>query len=147
MTFTLARAEFFTAWRRLQLRHRRTGVLPAVGVVFLVLGAMAGKEPLIVLGALLTLFLLCLYVMVPRSIWRRAEKGEQTHTLSVDGVQSLLPHAHGAYDWEYFRAAMPAGNTYMLQLQRGFIMIPRRAFASDDDEQRFLRLTASLWPA
>jgi len=146
VNFTLTQAEFTSAWRALCTRRwRETWRLPLLGLAAAFLGVVDSVTAMVAIGAAITIFfLLATYVIVPRDMWRRAEHGPQRHTFSEHEVTTVLPDSESRYDWRHWREIAAAGDSYVLRSERGYNVIPRRAFTSVEDEQRFRLLTARI---
>lgn len=146
VSFTLTRDEFLATWRRLYVRQWRSTLrLPLLGLVLALLGVLDSIPAMIGAGV----FLACVcplvgYIVTPRDIWHRVEHGPQTHTFALDEVTEVLPHSETRYRWNHWQEVGLAADTYVLRSERGYIFIPRRAFAHPEDEERFVGLTAAV---
>jgi hypothetical protein len=145
VTFKLTRPEFYGIWRKLHSRQRRT--LPLCGVVILAVGIFIPNITLTVIGAALTAWWTAyLYVLLPRRFWERFAQIRETHALTFTdhNVTEDLFQAKSTFDWNYWTDLTMAGEAYVLKSNRGYTFIPRRAFSTTDDEQRFRQLAAHL---
>jgi hypothetical protein len=144
VSFTLTRAEFLSAWRRLCTKQwRQTWRLPLLGFALAVLGVVDSTSAVMIgAGAWVAIFCpLASYVLRPRDLWQRAEHGPQTHTFTEDQITAVLPNSETRYAWRHWRDVSLVGDTYVLSSERGYVFIPRRAFPRPEDEQRFRDLS------
>jgi hypothetical protein len=73
-------------------------------------------------------------------MWRRQAlmRSEQTLTISDEGIAVQYASASSTTEWSFWKRARRLGDSYVLQgSQRGYTLIPRRAFSSAADERAF----------
>jgi hypothetical protein len=150
--FTLSKAEAFACQRRVQLRHRSTWIYISVGAVIAIVGVVLAIGEVAAFGAIFAVgFLADGLLIKPGVVWRRqpAMRTEQAITVSDSGVGLELAGVKSRTEWSYWSRAGLVGDAYVIfGRQRGFAQIPRRAFGSPADEQRFRELlTAHLGAA
>lgn len=151
--FRLSQPEYLAAIRSIALRSwiyrvffGLAGVGAAVSIALLLGGDVADAAP----GILLTLlwvayFSWCLY-LGPIRRYRRQKTAheEQVYRFDEDGVGIDFATGHSQVRWEHFSAIVETRTFYVLRQQASsvFSVIPRRAFATQADEGRFLELVA-----
>jgi hypothetical protein len=142
--FTLTRSEAFSYHRRLLARQRRHWNYVVLGIAIAVVGVALSSFGVIVFGVLYAVLTVAgLWFLTPRLMWRRypAVRAEQVVSVSDSGVVTQLSHASITADWAFWPRVSGIGDGYVLQgRRRGYIVIPRRAFDSPDDERRFREL-------
>jgi hypothetical protein len=145
--FTLTAAEAYAAQRRVTLRHRGIWAYVVLALAVAVLGAVASSEVLLASGiAAAGVYALMIWWWAPRRMWSRQAlmRREQTITVSEDGIAFRYATASSSTQWDFWKRIRRLGACYVLQgSQRGYTLIPRRAFASDADEARFRELIAA----
>jgi len=145
VTFKLTQPEFYGIWRK--LRSRQTRMAPVCGIAILVVAVLLSNSTLIVIGAALAVWsTVHVYVLLPRRFWQKMEQIReiQSLTFTEDAVMEELFQVKATFDWSYWTNLTVAGDAYALKSNRGYTFIPRRAFSTTDDEQRFQKLAARL---
>jgi hypothetical protein len=146
--FTLSEPEVVRSFRWVLLRQGRLVSLADTGLLFLVLGVALlafGHSPVPGFAAMaiavgcLALFL---YPVLrnPRTIWRRTASLRQAQSIrfSEDGCEARSDVATLDVTWEIFTSCIDTPLCYMLTTRdRTTLPVPKRAFASADDEERF----------
>jgi hypothetical protein len=144
--FKLTEPEFYGIWRGLVAGRRMTWILPLVGLVILFAGVLQSEIGLTVAGIVLAAWCPAqLYVLAPRRLWRRLPdlRDTQTLTFTEDGMSEELAESKSTYLWTYWEELSMAGDAYVFRSKKGYTVVPRRAFATRDDEQQFRELTAA----
>lgn len=145
--FALTRSEVDACHRRLQARRWRHWVLICTAIAIAVVGVVERAADLIVFGAAYALFYSTLiWLIAPRIIWRRSPqlRAEQAVHISDAGIRADWTNVSTSADWTFWRTARLIDDVYVLQArQRGYCMVPRRAFESPLQEQRFRELVAT----
>lgn len=142
--FTLSRREVCSWYRRLAARRWWNWAFVAFGIAMLVFGIAVSSAAFIVFGVVYAAgWAAYAWLLLPRMMWRRYPqlRAEQIITISESGVDSELFNASTSTDWTFWRSLSVVGDAYVLRARsRGYCFIPRRAFPSPLDEQRFREL-------
>ncbi len=145
--FTLTRSEFTSCHRHVQARRWQHWIFVSLGVFFGVLGILDSDPGLLIFGVLYAVvYAAGIWVLAPRIVWQRNReiRAEQAVNLSDAGIVAEWTNASTRSDWTFWRRVRLVGDVYMLQAKRrGFVLIPRHAFASPFDERRFRELVAA----
>ena len=145
--FTLARSEYYACQRRIQARLRRHWTLIGAGIAIALVGIVIASAPLIVLGLIFAIgYAARIWLLGPWLMWRRTPlmRAEQVVSVSDAGITTELSNASSTADWTFWSRVRVVGNAYVLQgKQRGYLLIPRGAFGSPLDEQRFRELATN----
>jgi hypothetical protein len=82
------------------------------------------------------------YVLTPRRLWRKHPQIREAQILSFSEheVTEKLFQVTSIFDWSYWTEITKSGDTYVLRSKRGYTVIPLRAFATAEDEERFREL-------
>jgi hypothetical protein len=106
------------------------------------LGGFASRDSSVVWlgGGLLAWWVAYAFVIAPRSMWARCEHGPQEYIFAADGIRGTMPNASARYDWDFWTEVIETPSAYVLRSQRGYVLVPRRAFETLDDEAKFGRL-------
>ena len=106
-----------------------------------VVGIVIASPPLIFIGLFFAIgYSARIWLLGPWLMWRRTPlmHAEQVVSVSDAGVTTELSNASSTADWTFWSRVRIVGNAYVLQgKQRGYLLIPRRAFGSPADEQLF----------
>lgn len=141
-------------------RRSQFYLLPAVGLVFLVAGAVVlAADPsnqvawvvLITLGFVIVVIFALLVPLTPNRIWKRVRRQFEVRTLRVseEGIRRITAGSDSLMRWSMFSTTTERNQMYILQHSGGpgLFMIPRRAFASESDELVFRGLAERLTTA
>jgi hypothetical protein len=114
-----------------------------LGVAAAVAGATGSDHALIAPGIVFVAF--CAYglLLAPELRGRKIARldHETTMSFSADGVRAKTSTAESRMEWSNFTRLLHSHDVYLLQLRnRTMYIIPRRAFASADDINRFHEL-------
>jgi hypothetical protein len=137
-------SEYSTCQRRIQARLRRHWTFIGAVLVIAVVGIVIAAPPWIFLGLFFAVgYSAWVWLLAPWLMWRRTPlmRAEQVVSVSDAGLTMELSNASTTADWTFWSRVRVVGNAYVLQgKQRGYLLIPRRAFASPADEQLFREL-------
>jgi YcxB-like protein len=142
----------FLRWRFFS--RPRSAFLPAVGLATLALGLLdlatgrrnSSAVVFIALGVYELLLVAWIVRQGPRRSWRRSLvlQSRQRFVFNDSGVQLQSPLVQTRVSWQMIRASLEHEGCYALRLTgssvTGFHLIPRRGFASVEDEMRFRAL-------
>jgi len=127
-------------------------VLPLIGLCLLVAGVSVlvtssvdkvAWTILIALGGVILLIVGILVPLTPKRIWRRVGRQFEVRRLRIsdEGIRRETVDSDSMMRWSMFSETSQRDGLYILRRKggRGTLLIPRRAFASDSDEQIFRR--------
>lgn len=153
--FQLSAHELATALRSQLLRRPVIWIMPVwsvllavIGVIFLVSPGVGSKNIVgfALLGVGVYTVAVFAYVVwrAPLKAWHRNEslRGPQMITFSDEGYQARSTFSEGRSTWALIKASFENDQFYMLLLstRRAYLVIPKRAFSSNQDEERFRHL-------
>lgn len=145
--FTLTSSEYSSCQRRIQARLRRHWAFIGADIAIAVVGIVIASAPLIVIGLFFAIaYSARVWLLGPWLMWRRTPvmRAEQVVSVSDAGITTELANASSTADWTFWSRVRIVGNDYVLQgKQRGYLLIPRRAFGSPLDEQLFRELATN----
>jgi hypothetical protein len=145
--FTLTWSEYSSCQRRIQARLGRHWLFIGADLVIAVVGIVIASPPLIFIGLFFAIgYSARIWLFGPWLMWRRTPlmHAEQVVSVSDSGVTTELSNASSTADWTFWSRVRIVGNVYVLQgNQRGYLLIPRRAFGSPVDEQLFRELSTN----
>lgn len=134
----VARGQYWILVRLRSLRWILAIVLALIGVS----AALRAWGTVIGLLAWLLIFL-ALLALAPLYAWRRQPilHGIQTVTIGSNGIAASTTGAESRIDWELVAEVAELADGYLSRYPgRQFGVLPRRAFASESDEQLFRSL-------
>jgi hypothetical protein len=144
LRFTLSAAEAQAVQRRLLARQWHRWAFVAFCLLLALAGVLlASVADLVVALAAALVYAASTLLLAPRRMWQRHPlmRAEQVVTISDEGVTTQLATASSTVDWSYWSRITRVADAYVLEGEgRGYLLIPRRAFGSAADEQRFLEL-------
>lgn len=153
--FQLTQREWVQGMRCLLLRGRRLLIVAALGLVIVVAGAdlvpSAGESRgiggvYLVFGIAVWLGVGLAWLVGPSTLWRKNDvlRGAQSLALSDQGAAQRTIYSDSRSLWPMFSHTYEAKETYLLKASQGRIpvVVPKRAFASSDDERTFRELVA-----
>ena len=138
--FTLTRSEALRCNRRIQARRWPTWVVIGFAIVIGVLGLLLPVEEWVWFGFPFAITIAAFaFLIAPALMWQRLPqlRAEQSVSVSDAGVVAKYKDVTTNADWSFFRRSILFDDAYVLQVRRNYVQIPRRAFASAGDEQRF----------
>lgn len=143
--FELTERDFTDGLRTITRRQPTFWVGPLLGVATLSYGLAAGDSLARVWGTVLLLLTAASLALVPRLRWRHGHvAGEQQHTFATDGITVRAAGQQGQLPWDFYEAVAETPRVYvLLRSRKQGNFIPRRAFESPDDEERFRSLLAA----
>ena len=149
--YTLSRTEFGACFRRVQARRWRHWTTVAVGGAVAVIGAVSAHVALLAGGLVYAIgYAAVVWLVLPGVTWRRVPQLRSGQAVSVcdAGVLTQSSNATTTADWSFWRRASLIAGIYVLEARlRGRCLVPRRAFNSPEDEQRFRELLRRHLPA
>lgn len=146
VSFTLREDEARATARALLRRHRRWWWLPGATAFLAAVGFLTSDTAVAGFASFgLLWWVLCCYVIAPRTMWKRCEHGPQEYVFDQEGVTTRLPNAESRTTWDYWTAVIQVGDSYVLRTMRGQAFLPRRAFDSPAAEERFRELARDRW--
>jgi hypothetical protein len=153
--FQLSAQEMAAALRSQLLRRPVIWVLPVwgvllavIGVIFLVSPGVGAKNivgfALLGIGVYTVAVFAYVVWRAPLKAWHRNEglRGPQMIAFSEEGYQARSTFSEGRSTWALMKASFENDRFYMLLLstRRAYLVIPKRAFKSKQDEERFRHL-------
>jgi len=142
--FKLTLGEVCSCYRRLQTRRWTGWALIIVGLVIAATGLLFSVAWPVVFGIAYALFsVIGVWVLKPLIMWRQTPqlRAEQSIIVSDAGIRTEYINASTTAEWSFWpRASLVRGNYVLWARRRTYVQIPRRAFSSTADEQRFLEL-------
>ena len=140
VSFTLTRSEALRCNRRLHARRWQIWLPIGFGIVIGVLGLVLPVEEWVWFGFPFALIIAAFaFLVAPALMWRRLPqlRAEQTVSVSDAGVVAKYNDVSTDAAWSFFSRSVQLADAYVLQVRRNYVQVPRRAFASAGDEQRF----------
>lgn len=147
--FALTADEYAEGMRVIMRRQPQLWLGPAAGVVTLVAGVVIVAPVAIFAGLMLISFAGWSVAMAPKLRWRQNRRLhlEQVHTFSGTGISVRAGEEHGQLAWGFYAQAVETSNVYvLLRTPKEGNFIPKRAFASEQEESRFRALVADHMP-
>jgi hypothetical protein len=152
VSFSLDEEELVASCRAILLRRASVWGNVLVGAGAFVVGLALiptthpGLSAGLIVGGLIWGFgvLFSCLVFGPHRTWSRNEllRGEQSQSFDEEALQVETAQSRSRVQWTVFTRVIATSNAYVLVLKSGsFLTVPRRAFASEADEQRFRDLT------
>jgi hypothetical protein len=145
--FTLTAAEAHAVQRRVFLRSWSVWCFLVFELAIAIVGIIVSSAVLIAIGgASVVVYVAQIWFWRPRRMWRGQGlmRSEQTLTISGEGIAIQYAGAASTTQWNFWKHARRLRDSYVLQgSQRGYTLIPRRAFADAPDEARFRELIAA----
>ena len=141
--FKLTQAEFAEGLRAIMQRQLTFWVGPILGAVTLFYGFLIDDTVARVWGTIVLLLAIASIAAVPGLRWRQSQKlaGEQQHTFSEERITVRAAGQQGDLPWDFYARVVETPRVYVLMRNRKQgNFVPRRAFASPDDEERFRTL-------
>lgn len=132
----------FAAHLRHAWRHRWLW-MTAVGLLAGIMGLLGGSGPMLALGVYFVLLAFGLPWFMRRSLARNFIRDPTWHELfswrvAEDGILAHRTHVDSRVGWPIIQKVIEDRHVYLLYPQRQvFWIIPKRAFASADDEEQF----------
>lgn len=148
--FALSASEYAEGMRVIMRRQPQLWIGPAAGVVVLVAGFVIVVPVVIFAGLMLSSFALWSFYMAPKVRYRQKPRLhlDQVHTFSGAGISIRAGREHGELPWGFYRSAVETRNVYvLLRTNKEGNFIPKRSFASPQEESRFRALVAENLPA
>ena len=148
--FALTAAEYAEGMRVIMRRQPQLWVGPVGGAVILVAGLVIAAPVAIFAGLTLLSFGLWSFSMAPQARWRQRSRlhNDQVHTFSGTGITVQAGTERGQLPWGFYRQAVETKNLYvLLRSSKEGNFIPKRAFASEQEEERFRTLVSDHLPA
>jgi len=148
--FTLTPAQYAEGMRTIMIRQPTTWAGPALGVVLLVAGFGLGE----VLPVAMALVFLTVggvtYFLAPAMRFKGIARlsAPQVHTFSGTGISVRAGSQQGNLPWGFYQRAVERPGVYvLLRTAREGNFIPKEAFDSPGEEERFRVLVADHLPA
>jgi len=144
--FELTEREFAEGLGSITRRQPTFWLGPVMGAVTLSYGLTSGEGVAVVWGTVLLILAGVFLVLVPRLRWRQSSHlaVEQEHTFSEERIAVRAAGQQGELPWDFYVQVVETPRAYVLMRNRKQgNFIPRRAFSSPDDEERFRQLLAS----
>ena len=148
--FALTAAEYGEGMRVIMLRQPQLWIGPAAGAVVLLAGLTMVAPVVIFAGLMVTGFSVWSFYVAPKVRYRQNKRLhlDQVHTFSGTGISVRAGQEHGQLPWGFYRRAVETRNVYvLLRNNREGNFIPKRAFASKQEESRFRDLVADHMPS
>jgi hypothetical protein len=148
--FALTRQEFALAQRQMMLRSILVAGLSALMAAIIIAGILTGNGSSVVIGLFWFVLIAVVFAFAPGSAWRRnpAAQGVQRHTFDANGLDLSFSGRTTRVGWDYFSQFLKGHKAYQLLRGKKFgLIVPRRAFQSQDDEKAFVGLVAGHLPA
>jgi hypothetical protein len=136
--------------RVIMRRQPQLWIGPVVGGVVLVAGLVMVAAVVIFAGLMVSSFALWSFAMAPKVRYRQNKRLhlDQTHTFSGTGISVRAGKEHGQLPWGFYQRAVETKSVYvLLRNNKEGNFIPKRAFASPQEEERFRTLVADHLPA
>lgn len=167
MKFALTAAEYGAAVRRLSWSFARFKFFAAWVVVMVVYGlavllgsdvVYVGRIPtvnavvgftVLAIGLVLGLSMVSTLYLNPGRDYRReaALRSEQRLCFSDREITQSALHGESRLQWAFFQRAIETPDLYLLRFRRRFgTIVPKRSFATPDDEARFRALVREHLP-
>jgi hypothetical protein len=145
--FTLTRPEGISVCRDIVTHRRANRSAMAFGVVPIAIGVAAANLVAIAIGVIYTVGISAyIWKLVPANLWRQLPQlhAEQRVAVSEDGVTTGKGRSSTHTDWDHWSKVVERSDIYMITRagSPARISIPRRAFASPEEEDAFRQLTA-----
>lgn len=143
LAFSLTRAEFARSRYVASFQSRSLRTLLLLFVILLAIGLVFPSTYGWFLGGLWLVALLGTLWLVPLVSWRRNEEFRAPRRIALrdSGVTISLPTAESRVEWVFFPSVIDAKTIYLLfHNLRLCTTIPKRVFASQDDEVAFVAL-------
>ena len=147
--FALTAAEYSEGMRVIMRRQPQLCMGPVAGAVVLVAGMVIAAPAAIFGGLTLLGFGLWTFYMAPKARWRQNSRlhHDQVHTFSGTGITVQAGKERGQLPWGFYRQAVETRNVYvLLRSSKEGNFIPKRAFASEQEQERFRTLVADHLP-
>ena len=148
--FALTADEYGEGMRVIMRRQPQLWMGPVVGAGVLVAGVVIAAPAAIFAGLALLSFGLWSFYMAPKARYRQNARLhlDQVHTFSGTGISVRAGQEQGQLGWGFYSRAVETKNVYvLLRTNKEGNFIPKRAFASDQEQGRFRDLVADHMPA
>jgi hypothetical protein len=148
--FALSPAEYAEGMRVIMRRQPQLWIGPVAGAIVLVAGVAIVAPVVIFAGLMVNGFSLWSFYMAPKVRYRQNARLhlDQVHTFSGTGISVRAGKEYGQLPWGFYRRAVETKNVYVLmRTNKEGNFIPKRAFASDQEQSRFRDLVADHMPA
>ncbi|HEX3618075.1 MAG TPA: YcxB family protein [Solirubrobacteraceae bacterium] len=151
LRFTLTRPEGLKMCRDIVTRRRANRASIAFGVVPIAIGVASANLIAIAIGVVYTVGIgSYIWAVVPANLWRQLPQlhSEQLVAVSDEGVTTGEARASTRTDWDHWSKLIERSGLYMITRagSPARIVIPRRAFASAEEEDSFRQITARHLP-
>jgi hypothetical protein len=142
--FRITQDEYADGMRALMLGQLTFWVGPVLGAATLVAGVVTGDTVAKVWGTVVLALAAASFFIVPALRWKQSPQlAEQKHTFSEDGILVRAAGNTGRLPWGFYRRARETARVYvLLRNRRQANFLPKRAFASPEEEERFRRMVA-----
>ena len=141
--FALTREEYVHGMQTLMRRAPTFWIGPVFGALILLVGAYVRDTVSIVWGLVVLALAATSWRVVPGLRWKQAPllAEHQEHRFTDDGVTVRLGGLENRFPWAFYSRVAETPWVYVLMRNpRQGNFIPKRAFASQEDESRFRRL-------
>lgn len=143
--FALTAPEYAEGMRAIMRRQPTMWIGPVLGVATLAVGLALGEPVPLVWGLVLLAIAGAAFYVAPVLRWKQGARlaNQQEHTFSGTGISVRAGKEHGHLPWGFYSRVTETRNLYvLLRNSRQGNFVPKRAFASADDEARFRVLVA-----
>jgi hypothetical protein len=124
----------------MMLRSVLIALASGIMAVIVVIGVVTASGYAVGIGAAWFVLICAMFYQGPNAAWRRnpAVQGAQEHTFDEQGATLTFMGRRSEVGWDYFTRAIRGPGIYQLLRGRQFgLVVPRRAFATERDEEAF----------
>lgn len=156
VSYELTYREAITFWRWQVRRLYRLGLYLISGMVVVVSGIVLLAVPrapiglsilFLIFGASQLLMFAWIYYAVPVRAWKKSQgdRSPISLTFNSDGVEVHTKNTDAQNRWPVYSEVVERPDAYLLRVgkRRAYTIVPKRAFRTQIDEQRFRTLVGS----
>lgn len=157
ISFRYAESDYVRALRAHYASHLRLPLDVLVILVLIGAGAYFWRSPIlhwpavagVALGIVFALLLIAAFTVLPALAFRREPKFRDDYSLafSPEGIHFRTAHIDSQLQWSMYSRALVDAYSYVLYYgSRQFTVIPKRVFASAEQQQAFEQLITERIP-